>query len=102
MNLFEMLFYSFQMTTYRYSLQTLENINAAISSGDYELAMTFAQSYLARLPMLNVADKPRLLANLYCSMGECGLLSFVHILTWYTEGWLSMFLQAFAAMNLDS
>eukprot|EP00771_Trimastix_marina_P001393 gnl/Trimastix_PCT/2465.p1 GENE.gnl/Trimastix_PCT/2465~~gnl/Trimastix_PCT/2465.p1 ORF type:complete len:936 (+),score=168.46 gnl/Trimastix_PCT/2465:46-2853(+) len=57
----------------RYAVQTLNNINTAIDSANPALAIKFAKSLLSRFSGLEIADKPRVLVQLYGAMGRAFL-----------------------------
>ncbi|KNC51689.1 tetratricopeptide repeat protein 25 [Thecamonas trahens ATCC 50062] len=54
----------------RYAIQTLENVNNALEYDSPELGLQLAKNFLARVGSMELADKPRILGNLYCSMGN--------------------------------
>lgn len=58
----------FQAT--RYAIQTLENVNNALEYDSPELGLQLAKNFLSRIDSMELADKPRILGNLYCSMGN--------------------------------
>jgi tetratricopeptide (TPR) repeat protein len=53
----------------RYAIEMLEKINESIESGELETALKFSKAFLSKLATLDLADKPRILGNVYSLMG---------------------------------
>lgn len=53
----------------KYAIETLEKINLAIESGELESALKHSKTFLSKLATLDLAEKPKILSNLYSLMG---------------------------------
>lgn len=53
----------------KYAIECLERISETIASGDLEVALKYSKSFLGRLATMDLAEKPRILGNLFSLMG---------------------------------